>query len=305
MSVKTVKVNINGQDHNLSYNSTSGKWEATITAPSTSSWNQPSNKYGLTVTATDDAGNATTKDRSDSSLGSILQLRVLEKVKPTVVFTSPSSGARVTSASPNIQFQLRDSESGIKISTLKLRVDGGTVITNVSSGMTCTSVSGGYNCSYIPTIALVDGAHTVTVQVEDNDGNIADVASVAFNIDTVPPQLNITSPVNNLTTNNSNLIVNGTTNDITSSPVAITIKNNSVDQGAVTVQADGNFSKAITLSEGENIIEIKAVASAGLTSVVTRNITLDTKAPTIGAVTVTPNPVDSGKTFIITVTVSD
>lgn len=305
MSVKTVKVNLNGQDYNLAYNSTSGKWEATITAPSTTSWNQPSNKYGLTVMATDDAGNVTTKDRSDSTLGNILQLRVLEKVKPTVIFISPSSGARVTSASPNIQFQLRDSESGIKISTLKLRVDGGTVITNVSSGMTCTSVSGGYNCSYIPSSVLGDGAHTVTVQAEDNDGNISDVASVTFNVDTVPPQLNITSPDNNLVTNNKTLTISGTTNDITSSPVIITIKNNSIDQGAVTVQPDGGFTKTITLSEGVNSLEIKAVDSAGLTSVVTRSITLDTTAPTISAVTVTPNPVDSGKTFVITVTVSD
>lgn len=46
MAVSTVKVNINGQNYDLTYNGTSGKWEATITAPGVTSWNEPSNKYG-------------------------------------------------------------------------------------------------------------------------------------------------------------------------------------------------------------------------------------------------------------------
>ena len=57
--------------------------------------------------------------------------------------------------------------------------------------------------------------------------------------------------------------------------------------------------------EGSNTIEVKATDSAGLTTIISRTVTLDTKAPTISAVTVTPNPVDSGTTFIVTVTVSD
>ena len=37
MSVKTVQAIINGQTVNLTHNSTTGKYEATVTAPSTSS----------------------------------------------------------------------------------------------------------------------------------------------------------------------------------------------------------------------------------------------------------------------------
>lgn len=304
MAVKTVQANINGQNYNLTYNSASGKWETTITAPGSTSWNQTNNKYGVTVTATDVAGNNTVKDRTDSSLGSVLQLRVLEKDKPSVSLSSPSSGARVVTSKPQIKFSLRDTGSGVDIAKLQLKIDTGTAIGNTSAGMVCTSVTGGYDCVYTPTTALSEGSHTVTISISDNDGNISDLLSSAFNVDTVPPALNISNPASGLITNNKTLTVSGTTNDATSSPVTISIKLNGVDQGTVTVSS-GAFSKALTLAEGSNTIEVKAVDSAGLNSTVTRTVTLDTKAPTISAVTVTPNPVDCGKTFVITVTVSD
>lgn len=304
MSVQSVKINVNGQNYDLSYNSESGKWEATITAPSETSWHEPNNKYGITITAIDDAGNSTIVDRTHATLGQDLQLRVLEKVKPTVNIISPSSGARVITSKPKIQFSLRDSGSGIKISSLQLKIDGGSVITDTSTGMTCTSVPGGYDCEYIPPTALSEGSHTITIQVSDNDGNVSDLVSSGFTVDNAPPALNVSSPTNGLITNNSALTVSGTTNDETSSPVTITIKLNGEDQGPVTV-SDGSFNKSITLVEGENTIEIKAVDSAGLTSTITRTVKLDTLAPTISTVTVTPNPVDAGKTFVITVTVSD
>lgn len=38
---------------------------------------------------------------------------------------------------------------------------------------------------------------------------------------------------------------------------------------------------------------------------VTRTVKLDTTPPTIKSVTLTPNPVDAGKTFIISVDVTD
>ncbi|QZY56720.1 Ig-like domain-containing protein [Crassaminicella profunda] len=304
MAVQTVKVTIDGQVHNLSYNSQSGKWEAVITAPNKTSYHEQNHKFDVTVTASDQAGNVTTKNRTDSVLGSDLQLRVLEKDKPIISLTSPSSGARITNASPNIVFHVRDSSSGIDISTLQLKIDAGTAKTNTSSGMSCTSVTGGYNCTYTPS-ALSEGAHTITISVKDNDGNLSNLLSSTFTVDTAPPMLNITNPSEGLITNSENLTVSGTTNDVTSSPVTISIKLNGVNQGAVNVSG-GNFSKSIVLNkQGNNVIEVIAKDTAGLQTKITRNIVFDTIAPTISTVTVSPNPVDEGKTFTITVTVSD
>lgn len=70
MSVKTVQAIINGQTYTLTLNNDTGKYEATVTAPVKSSYNQTGHYYPVTVKATDDAGNTTTKDDKDSALGS-------------------------------------------------------------------------------------------------------------------------------------------------------------------------------------------------------------------------------------------
>ena len=94
MSVKTVQATINGQTYTLTFNSSTGKYEATVTAPSKSSYNQSGHYYGVTVKATDEAGNTTTKDATDSTLGSSLQLKVKEKIKDAVLMfvTAPDAG---------------------------------------------------------------------------------------------------------------------------------------------------------------------------------------------------------------------
>lgn len=87
MSVKQVQAIVNGQTYTLTYNSNTGKYEATATAPSRSSYSQSGHYYGITIKATDDAGNVTTKDATDSAIGSSLRLTVKEKVAP--VITAP------------------------------------------------------------------------------------------------------------------------------------------------------------------------------------------------------------------------
>lgn len=101
-------------------------------------------------------------------------------------------------------------------------------------------------------------------------------------------------------TNKSTVTVTGTTDDATSKPVTVTVNGTTV-----TVASDGSFSKDVTLTEGSNTITIIAKDKAGKTTTVTRTVTLDTKAPVIKSVTMTPNPVDAGKTYIIAVEVSD
>jgi hypothetical protein len=78
-----------------------------------------------------------------------------------------------------------------------------------------------------------------------------------------------------------------------------------VNGKAVTVGSGGAFSTTVTLSEGSNTITVVATDAAGKTTTVTRTVTLDTVAPTIASITITPNPVDAGKTVIIEVKVSD
>jgi len=151
--------------------------------------------------------------------------------------------------------------------------------------------------------ALSDGAHTVTINVSDNDGNAATQASKTYTVDTVPPVLNVTNPSDGFITNTAAMMVHGSTNDETSSPVTVTIKLNGVDQGAVSI-TNGNFSKSITLANGSNTIVVTSKDAAGRETVVTITGTLDTSAPVISSVTIVPNPVDAGATMVISVEVT-
>lgn len=276
MSVKTVQAVVNGQSITLTYNSTSGKWEATATAPAKSSYTLTGHYYPVTVKATDEAGNTTTKDATDSTLGSSLQLKVKEKVAPVITITSPTAGQYLANSTPAITWKITDDDSGVNPSTIALKVDNVAVD---ASKITKTAVTGGYTCSYTPATALTDGEHTIIATASDYDGNAAIQKSVTFTVDTIPPTLSISAPVAGLVTNKSTV--------------------------TVTVASDGSFNKDVTLTEGSNTITIIAKDKAGKTTTVTRTVTLDTKAPVIKSVTMTPNPVDAGKTYIIAVEVSD
>lgn len=296
MAVKTVQAVINGVTHTLTLNSSTGKYEATITAPTKSSYNQSGHYYGVTVTATDDAGNSTTKNATDSTLGTSLQLRVLEKVAPVITITSPTDGSVLINNKPTFEWTITDDDSGVDPSTIKIKIDS----TTVSDGITKTATANGYTCSYTAASALTDGKHTFTINASDYDGNAATAKSATITIDTVAPTLNVTTPENNLVTNQTSVVVSGVTNDATTSPVTLKINGTTVDVGS-----DGSFSHTVALSEGVNTITIVATDGAGKVTTVTRTVTLSTAAPVISAVTITPNPVDAGATYVISVTVTD
>ena len=122
MAVKTVQATINGQTYTLTLNSTSGKYEATVTAPSKSSYNQSGHYYGVTVKATDVAGNITTKDAADATLGTSLRLQVKEKVAPIIAITAPTAGTYLTNNKPTITWKVTDTDSGVNPATIGITI---------------------------------------------------------------------------------------------------------------------------------------------------------------------------------------
>lgn len=304
MAVKLVQAIINGQTTTLNYNSGTGKYEATITAPSTSSYNEnDGHYYPVTIKATDDADNVTTKNDTDATLGSSLKLRVKEKVAPVITITYPTASALITNSKPVIKWKVTDDDSGVDPDTIGITIDSAGKVTG--SAITKSPVSGGYECSYTPTEALGDGQHTIKVDASDNDGNAATQKTVTFKVDTIPPTLSVTAPADNSVTNNSSCTVSGTTNDATSSPVTVTVKLNNGAAEEVAVAENGSFTKQLTLAAGANTITVVATDAAGKSTTVTRTVTLDTGAPVIHSVSITPNPVDAGQTYVISVEVTD
>ena len=313
MAIASVVATINGESITLSYNASTQRYEATITAPTATSGSnnggegpgvgaaaQGKGYYPVEVVATDTAGNETTiNDESTGALGQSCRLKVLEKTAPTISITNPTSGAFLATSTPEIAVTCTDSGSGINPSTCVVQIDSGALLDVTLSGSGTT-----YTGTLAPS-ALSDGEHTITAYVYDWDGNKSNVASVTFTVDTVAPTLTISSPTDGLVTNLAALTVSGTTNDSQGTAVTITVSLNGADQGAVTVGSGGAFSKAITLATGQNTIVVRATDAAGKYTEVTRTVTLDQTPPSITSITISPNPVDGGATYIISVQVSD
>ena len=298
MAISTVRAQINGTWYTLTAGS-NNTYSATITAPGSTSFTKTGGYYDVTIEATNTAGTVTTQNAS--GLAS-LKLVVREKVAPVITILSPTSGAAVTNNKQPVAFTIVDEAggSGINLSSLVVKQDSTTV---ASSAITTTAITNGYSVTYTPASALTDGSHTVTITVSDNDGNAATAKSTTYKVDTVPPTLNITAPANALVTNSASLVVRGTTNDTTSSPVTVKITLAGTDQGSVTVGTDGSFTKTLTLANGTNTIVITATDAAGKASSVTRTVTLDTSKPVVKSATITPNPVDTGASMVISVVV--
>lgn len=278
--INGTRINLNGGEENT--------WTGTGTAPLKSSWSQENHVYAVKLYATDDAGNQTTYDTT---------LKVVEKVAPVITPETPTTGSVLTNSSPTITWTITDDDSGVDTSTIGITIDSQSMVTG--SSISTSAIENGYRCTYTPT-SLDDGEHTIKFDASDNDGNAATQASITIKIDTVPPALNVTSPAEGLVTNTAQCVVTGTTNDVTSSPVTLT-----VNGSPVTVQTNGAWTTTITLTEGENTITIVAKDSAGKETTVTRKVTLDTGAPTFGTVSITPNPADTGASITITAVITD
>ena len=298
MAISKVRVQINGTWYVLTAGS-NNTYTATITAPGTTSFNNTGGYYDVTVEATNTAGTVVTQNASGLAA---LKLVVKEKVAPVITILTPTSGAYVTNNKQTVTFNITDEAggSGVNLSSLVVKQDGTAVAT---STIKSTAITNGYSVTYTPATALTDGSHTVTITVSDNDGNAATAKSTTYTLDTVPPTLNITAPVNDMVTNMASLVVRGSTNDVSSSPVTVKILLGSTDQGAVSVASDGTFSKTLTLVEGSNTITVTATDAAGKASTVTRTVTLDTSLPVVKSATISPNPVNAGASMIITVVV--
>lgn len=303
MAISTVKAIINGTTHNLSLNSSTGMYEASVSAPTETSYNNNSGHYyPITIKATDSAGNVTQVTDTDATFGSTLKLRVKETVAPVITITSPTESEVTSNTTPIVNFTVTDSGSGVVSESISVDVNDTGEIT---IGITKTAITNGYSCSYQIPSALSDGNHTISVNASDNDGNNATERTVTFYVDATPPELSVSSPVNNFVTNQSTVNVAGTTRDVTSGIEKVTVKVNAGTEQEIDVNSDGSFSSAVTLKDGANTIVIKSYDTGGLSSSVTRIVTLDTEAPVIEEISINPNPVSTGKLLSVNVKVTD
>ena len=286
------------QQYNASYNSQTKLWDVDIPSGSESSYGEDNHTYPITLHAFDAAGNETIMYATDPTYGDQLNIRVLEKTKPTATIVSPTQGSVLGAATQDIKLELQDAGgSGLNMASVIFKVNG----IQVTQGLSWSDSSGKKVCTYHAT-NLSDGSNSVSLQVSDNDGNVSDVDEVSFVISTSAPTLNITSPTDNLLTNSNKVTVAGTA---AAGSDAVTLASVKINGEAVSVGEGGAFSKELTLQEGENTITIVAEDSIGKTTSVTRHVTVDTKAPIISDVEAEATTVDANSTIHLTFKVTD
>ena len=305
MAIKQVRVKVNNVWTVLSLDESDGLYKATLTAPTITSYNINSGHYyPVTIEATNMADTVTTVDDTHSSLGEFCKLKVKEVTAPTITITSPTASQYFGTATPQFKFTVVDEAngSGVSITTLEITLDG-TTYTNTSNGVAVSAITNGYSVTFTPTTALSDGTHVFKVSVSDNDGNTGTSSEVSFTTDTIAPTLNVTNPTTNGTyTSESTLMVTGTASDSTSGTPTVTLKVNNGSAQTVTV-SNGAFSKSVTLVNGTNTIVVTATDKAGKVTTITRTIILDTSSPVVASINITPNPVNVGGTYTVTVSV--
>lgn len=297
-NIKRAYVLLNGQQHTATYSEDTGLWSVDITAPSESSWGQPDHVFLAEIHAEDMAGNEAKLDSTDDTYGDQLKIRVLEKTAPTATIIYPTASSVLGETTIEIRLRLHDAGgSGLDMSTVEFKINGQPVSdANWSDGS-----DGEKLCSYFKS-DLSDGANTITLKVTDNDGNESTEASVEFVVSTSAPSLDITAPVEGLITNRSPVTVTGSA---TPGSSYTTISEVTVNGKQVSLGLSGEFNEDVELTEGSNEIVVIARDSVGKTTTVRRNVILDTSAPIITDVIVTPSVVDASGIIHITFKVVD
>ena len=202
----------------------------------------------LTITATDEFGNSTTRS---------VTIR-LDTVVPAVSITEPADGAILGLASATLSADVADATATSVVST--------------PAGIEALLVAGGGSVS--GTVALAEGANTLSVSATDEAGHSGGT-SITVLIDTTPPDLVVIAPVAGAVVGESPITLTVHVNDATATTVTF-------DGTTATLPAGGgSVSGAVALLEGANGIVVSATDAAGNTASRTIGVALDLTAPVV------------------------
>jgi RHS repeat-associated protein len=180
----------------------------------------------------------------------------LDTVLPVITITSPQDGFITNQATQTITGSLSEAAT--------LTINGLAVTVNP-------------DLSFSTDVTLIEGANAIAIEATDTATNV-DTTSLTLNLDTVLPVITITSPPDNLLTNQATQTITGTLSEV----ATLTINGQTV-----TVNPDLSFSSDVTLIEGANVIAIEATDDATNIGTASLTLNLDTVAP---MVTVTTPP---------------
>jgi prenyltransferase beta subunit len=130
---------------------------------------------------------ATTTDMAEPVTLASTPFTVVDTTPPVVTPISPEDGG-LFSAAVDLSVTAVDSASGVD--TVEYRVESG-----AWSAMSLSDpVAGTYFATWLPTEAN-EGNRTLSFRATDGAGNVSDPVSVSITVDMMPPELTVTSPI--------------------------------------------------------------------------------------------------------------
>jgi len=207
-------------------------------------------------------------DNETNTVNSSIRTFVIDSVNPDLNITSPANNTNSTDTGLDIEYIVSD------IYLKECWYSNDTYSENIS-------LSCGTN---ITTITWAQGEHNVTIWANDSAGNINN-SYVAFTIDTLKPDVNITSPENNTYQSNNTIQINYTVSDANLDVCWYSNDTMSVN----TSLGCGTNITTITWTEGEHNVTIWANDSANNVNWSVINFTIDSTNPTISISSPTNN----------------
>lgn len=232
--------------------------EARITRPQVS-WNPPvafsPGFHTVSLSLADTLGNEAVPRQSTF------------RIAPLITNLSPADGSFTNQKRPAItaNFLPIVGGSAIDLSAVVLKVD--------AIDVTAQAVVTASGITYTPSVDFEDSSHTIAIDLADLNGNTAPQASGTFIVDTIPPTLYFTTPVDQQFLNEASFAVGGYVSDSH-------LNNVTVNGTAATIN-ETSFELNMDLAEGENVLSAIARDFAGNERIHTIVITLDMAPPVI------------------------
>jgi hypothetical protein len=214
----------------------------------------------------------------------------LDSLPPVVTITFPTDGQWLNSTAIIISGTAADFGSGID--RIEVSCDGGGTW-NVATGTNSWT----YYC-----IGLVEGQNNIHANAFDAVGRESSGNTVTVNVDSTPPVVVINSPADNLTIGTSSLAVSGTASD----NVAVSaIKVRTGAGGWINATGTASWGTVVTLTAGDNIIDVQAFDVAGNPSAIASiRVFFDNEKPSI-AITCNGLTVEVGSTVTCIIAATD